>query len=320
MDVSVIIPTFNRQAFLRAAISSVRAQTLAPAEIVVVDDGSTDGTDQAISSLGSDIVYVRQQNAGPAAARNAGLEVARSTLVAFLDTDDRWMPQKLERQIPILRAAPEVALVSADTAIVDERGEAMVDSNFSVRGLKEFFEGLKGGPVPDAPSRLLTTNFINTSTVVARRDVLRACGGFDPRLRFGEDLELWLRVGARHAISCLPDVLEVRCEHARNVTKSVESMLRNYVTLAEILRSWASDRMPGWGFDPDRYVADAWTELGYWYFSQRRMTDARRALAASLRERFSRRAAAYGFAACMPPRLVDSARAAKQRLWGTGLA
>jgi hypothetical protein len=204
-----------------------------------------------------------------------------------------------------------VALVSADMAIEDEHGTTLIASNFAKRGLAGFFGALDGAPVPDAPRRLLQLNFINTSTVLARRDLLLALDGFDIRLRYGEDLELWLRIAARHEIACVPSVEEIRVEHSSNVTKSIEPMLKGYVEMANTIREWARDLMPQWGIDPDRYVAEALADLGYWYFSQGRHADARMAFDASLREAATRRAWLYGWLNRAPESLIRRARRIK---------
>ncbi len=310
-SVSVVIPTYNRAAFLGAAVASIRAQTCPCKEIVIVDDGSTDETAQAVAALGNGIRYVKQANAGPAAARNRGIREASGDLVAFLDTDDRWLPNKLALQTAMLQREPSVALVCADMAIEDDAGARSVDSNFTRRGLQAFFAGLDGRPVPDAPRLLLKVNFINTSTVLARRDVLLEMNGFDTRLRYGEDLELWLRIAARNEVACVPSVQEIRVEHAGNVTKSIEPMLLGYVRMAEVIREWARELMPKWGMSADRYVANCLADLGYWYFSQDQLREARRSFARSLREAPTVHALLYGVASAMPASLVDLARRAK---------
>ncbi len=312
--ISVVIPTYNRSRFLVWAIQSVREQTLPAAEIIVVDDGSTDDTERVVRELGDDIVYLKQANAGPGAARNRGIAHAGGYFVAFLDTDDIWLPAKLEQQLQLFQAHPELGLVCADMRIVDEAGAVLVDSNFRKRGLLPMFTELAGAPVPEATRKLFQINFINTSTVVIRRDVFDTVGLFNPGIRYGEDLELWLRIAARYPIACLPQVLEVRGEHAANVTKSQEPMLKSYVTLAEAVREWGRDVMMRAGVSPDRYVANCWSDLGYWYFSRQRHVDARWAFGRSLREAFTLRAAFYAGCSMLPPAVTGPLRSLKQRV------
>lgn len=308
LRVSAVIPTYNRAAFLPAAVASIRDQTYPCDEVVIVDDGSSDNTAEVVAALGDGIRYVRQANAGPAAARNRGIREATGELVAFLDTDDRWLPNKLQRQVEIFQREPDVALVSADMAIEDAAGKRIVESNFARRGLRALFTELDGRPVPDAPRRLLKVNFINTSTAVARRGVLLDLDGFDTRLRFGEDLELWLRIAARHPIACVPSVEEIRVEHESNVTRSVEPMLKGYVDLAQVIREWARGQMPLWGITADRYVAACLADLGYWYFSQNRRAEARQVLVRSLKESPSVRALAYLAGAALPQAVINVVR------------
>ncbi len=309
--VSVVIPTYNRARFIGAAVASIRAQTYPCHEIVIVDDGSSDDTAAVVAALGDGIRYIRQDNAGPSAARNRGIQEARGDLVAFLDTDDRWLPDKLMLQVQAMQRDPAIALVCADMAIEDGDGRRMVDSNFAKRGMLPMFERLAGAAIPDAPRLLLQINFVNTSTVLAQRELLQSLGGFDRRLRYGEDLELWLRIAARHAIACVPSVQEIRVEHDSNVTRSVEPMLKGYVDMARVIRAWAGDSMRAWGVHPDGYVAATLADLGYWYFSQQRQAEARRVMWQSWRTLPNRRAALYGVAASLPGTLVTLGRRLK---------
>lgn len=106
--VSCVVPVFNGAPFLVDAVASIEAQTWRPIEIIIVDDGSTDGTPDVIGAMGTRVRALRQENAGPAAARNAGLRMARGEFVAFLDSDDEWLPHKLGMQIARFEARPEL--------------------------------------------------------------------------------------------------------------------------------------------------------------------------------------------------------------------
>jgi len=198
-SVSCIIPTYNRRDWLVEAIASVRGQTAPVAEVVVVDDGSSDGTQETLDTLrgsaaDAPLVVLRQDNRGPAAARNAGLRIATGDLVAFLDDDDVWLPQKMARQLAVLMRDPGLALLGCATDTLS----------------------LPGGPrvFPVGERRLLFRNWFLTPGVVARRDVLVALGGFPEDMRVCEDYALWLRVAARHRCAFLNEVL-VECGHGK---------------------------------------------------------------------------------------------------------
>jgi len=316
-SISAVIPSFNRARFLPLAVSSVRTQSHRVDEIIVVDDGSTDDTEAVVRSLGNDIRYFRQRNAGPSAARNRGIKLARGHYIAFLDADDEWLPHSIERQLEVFRHAPGVGLVTADKAVVDESGRVTVESWFDEHGLLEFFRELAGKPVPHAVARLLETNFVNTSVIVLPKSVLLDVGGFDAEIRYGEDLELWARIAARYPVACVPEVLGLWRNHTGNVTKSVEPMLRDYVKVAEKLRGWGKEVLDAQGVSADRLVASAWASLGYWYFCEGRYHDARFAFMRSTQEKPSMRSFIYGVFCHLPPPVTQALRTVKQRLSGS---
>lgn len=187
--VSVLIPTYNCAGLLERAIRSVAAQTVAAScaiEVVVVDDGSGDDTAQRVGglqrSLPIPIRYLRQDNAGPAAARNRALEHAGGELVAFLDADDRWAPTKLEAQLPLF-ARDAVGLVYCDVAFVDAGGNPIADYGRRIR----IVEG-------DIVLPLFLDFFLLTSAVVMRRSLAEREHGFRSDLPVGEDYDFFLRV------------------------------------------------------------------------------------------------------------------------------
>jgi glycosyltransferase involved in cell wall biosynthesis len=314
--IDVVIPTYNAARYIGRAIASVRAQTLPVAGIVVVDDGSADDTGSIVKRSGSDIVLIEQANRGPAAARNTGIGASRGDYVAFLDADDEWFPITLERLSAAVQRYPEAALVTGDMAAADARGRVTAESWFERRGLAAVVAGWRGAPVPNAVAALLRKNFVSTSVALARREVLVSLAGFRADLRYGEDLELWARIAARHPIVCLPEVLGLRREHPDNTTKSVEPMLRDLVKMSEIIRAWGADLLREQGVDPDEMVACARTDLGYWYFSAGRLRDARRTLAAALRDHRSARALRYLLLSCLPAGAVNGLRRVKAAIDG----
>ncbi len=185
-DVSVIIPAYRAARTIGRALASVAAQSLKPMEAVLVDDGSDDGTAEIAIGLAAEMNGVRlkviqQNNMGPGAARNRALDEARCSWAAFLDADDEWMPEKLDRSMALL-AETGADLISHNLEICRDGDVGIIDCarhfQASTNPLVSYF--LRG--------------YIATSTVVARRDLLTRVGGFDAGLRSGQDYELWLRI------------------------------------------------------------------------------------------------------------------------------
>ncbi len=229
--ISVVVPACNAQDFLAAALSSVAAQR-GPFEIevVVVDDGSTDAT-AGVARRHAGVACLQQPNRGPAAARNAGIAATRGEFVAFLDADDLWPPGKLAAQLAVLQRHPQAALVFGDCRQFGAGGP-WPKTQFEADGLGAN-TWTTGDIVPDAYRRLLGENFITTGSVLVRRSVLAAVGGFAEDLRLVEDLELWLRIARAHAIAWCDTVCLLRRRHAANASRDAEAMALAYL---EVLR------------------------------------------------------------------------------------
>ena len=204
MDVSCIIPCYNAERFLGEAIESVIAQTLSPAEIIVIDDGSTDGSATVAARYADRVSYLRQENAGPAAARNRGIELTHGNFVAFLDADDLWHPEKLERQAAKFTARPELeACVTHLTAFWE----------VEVRHEQEALQG-------HARTRSSLPGYV-MQTMLARRSAFAKAGILNPALRCGEDTEWFIRARDEGVVlELMPDVLVFRRFHANNLTRS----------------------------------------------------------------------------------------------------
>jgi glycosyltransferase involved in cell wall biosynthesis len=211
-QVSVVVPTYNRGGFIRETIESVLMQTYADFEVIVVDDGSTDGTAEIISTIVDDrIHYHWQENSGlPARARNVALSAARGRYVAFLDSDDLWLPEKLESQIRCFAAHPDAGLVYCDAMYF---GQTASHGRSLIRGMLEgnIFDGL------------LVRNRIPALTAVVRRECLDSVGQFseEPALRSAEDYHLWLRIARRFPVYAVRAVLGRYRVHDRNLTAEV---------------------------------------------------------------------------------------------------
>lgn len=183
--ISVIIPAFNAAEYIGEALDSVFAQTTAPHEVIVINDGSrdTEELEQVLKRYPASLHYIKQENRGAAAARNAGLRAATGEFVAFLDGDDKWLPVFLEKQLKLLNRS-KADLVYADALLVGE--SPLADFTFMK------LQPSRGDVTAE---KLLTVEVaILTSTVLARKEPIFKVGLFDETLRRGHDFELWLRL------------------------------------------------------------------------------------------------------------------------------
>ena len=189
--VSVVIPLYNKKGYIGQTVESVLAQTYSNFEVIVVDDGSTDGSELELEPYKQDIQYIWQDNLGPSQARNRGIQAAKGDLVAFLDADDRWFPEKLAEQVRFLANHPSLVWCGCNYQVVHAA------SGNSHRAFE----------VPSGPPSVVFDDWfaanrerlmILTSGVVVRRDVLADVGGFDDQFPAGQDFDLWIRIACLH--------------------------------------------------------------------------------------------------------------------------
>ena len=239
--VSVIIPTYNSDKFIAQSVQSVLEQTYPPYEVIVIDDGSTDGTKDVLRQFSNSIKYFYQVNRGPASARNAGIKMARGEYISFQDADDLWTPNKLEVQVAFLERHQEIGLVFSDIEEFDEE-------NILVRSciIDKVYEPDSSSQVPlhDPFVKLLIKNFIPTNTVMVRSDCLKKVGLFDEGLRIVEDRDMWLRIAAHFRIARLPLVLCKRRKHSSNISKDQEIATFSLIRVLEKTLNMFPDLAP----------------------------------------------------------------------------
>ena len=198
--VSVVIPVFNGERFLREAVQSVLDQKYSPIEIIIVDDGSTDGTATVARSLGETVRYLRQENQGPAAARNRGIEHAQGSLIAFADADDLWPSKKLELQLPYLINDAAIEIVMG--RIQQVRLSKTVNGQTQA---EEFAEPAFS---------------VNLGSAVIRKSVFERVGLFDETMRYSEDVDWFMRAReAGAAIVTIDAVTLLYRQHEENMTR-----------------------------------------------------------------------------------------------------
>jgi glycosyltransferase involved in cell wall biosynthesis len=203
--VSVVIPTYNRGSVICRTIDNVLSQTYPSIELIIVDDGSTDDTQLRLRAYGDRIRVISQPNSGPAAARNRGIEAARGEFVALQDSDDLWVPTKLERQVALLKKVDKsVVCCVCDTLMrYTDRPEI---TDFQRAWV---FPGYQQGLWTN-PAEVLATRFVFfCQTAVIRRDILQRVGGFDETLKYQEDYELPLRLALEGPWTFINDQLTI---------------------------------------------------------------------------------------------------------------
>ena len=216
--VSCVVPVFNGERYLAESLDSILGQTYRPIEVIVVDDGSTDGTADVIAGYDGQVRSVWQSNAGPAAAINHGIRIATGDLVACLAADDLWHKEKLTRQVEQFEA--NGALDACVTHI----------QNFWVPEMKEEAERFKNHRIAEAMPGYLCV------TMLARAEVFRTVGLFDETLQHGNDLDWFMRAREKNiAIALLPDVLVHRRLHDGNRSRHLASNSRD--TILDILKA-----------------------------------------------------------------------------------
>ncbi|MCU0722688.1 MAG: glycosyltransferase [Planctomycetes bacterium] len=201
---SVVVPTFERRGFVVEAVRSVLAQTWRDLEAVVVDDGSTDGTAEAVAAIGDPRVrVVRKEHSGIAATRNRGIAEARGGFLAFLDSDDLWVPEKLEKQMALFRG---------DTGFVYARYRSVSDGR-TLRSKPV------GGPSGRIYHALLRRIFVQTSTAVVRREAAEAVGPFDESLAYADEYDFFLRLAERFPCGFVDEDLVIYRIHGGNESR-----------------------------------------------------------------------------------------------------
>lgn len=210
--VSIIIPTYNYEKFISAAIDSVLLQSHDDIEILVVDDGSTDSTRQIVSNYDSRIKYIYQDNKGPSSARNHGIELATGDFIGFLDADDVFLKNKLEHQLEYFSEHPSCGLTYSDYYCVDK--DLRIMESYRSKGFKDRKKALEG---------LVEKNYINTSTVLMKRKVIEKVGVFNEEYKYLEDLDYWLRIGLEHDFGYVNKFLVKTRSHGYNLRRSTST-------------------------------------------------------------------------------------------------
>ncbi len=279
-NVSVIIPAYNCARYLPSTIESVLKQTYRDLEIVVVDDGSTDGTEAVLQSFGSSVRYLKGCHKGPAAARNHGIQASGGDYVAFLDADDWWLPEKLQQQLAEFEKDEAVGMVFSDVQVHFDDGTEIA-SFLSSRPLAS------GGYVFD---QYIKSKFILTSTVIVRRSCLERVGLFDESMLSLEDCDLLLRLCYEYKVASVPSPLVHRRQRAGNLTSN-EDLGSQYSIRFHEKALGLPNLSPGRIREIQRQLSVAYLWRGVYCLSQGQMNECRRNLLLSLKNDWNNRGA-----------------------------
>ncbi|MBY3167864.1 glycosyltransferase family 2 protein [Rhizobium laguerreae] len=209
--VSVIIPTYNRARFIREAIESVFSQTYRDFELIVIDDGSTDETAKIVRALVDNrLNFIRQENRGRSAARNRAIALARGRYIAFLDSDDMYLPDKLAQQVDYMDSHPEDGMIYTSAMCIDGDGNPLNSQRYEAWADGEIYKQVA----------FFQPVTITLPTVMVRREVLNAVGGFDEAMDRFEDTDLWRRIAKHYRVGILVEATCILRTHGDNTLRS----------------------------------------------------------------------------------------------------
>lgn len=255
IQLSVIIPTYNRVDYLREAIESVLAQTFTDFELIVVDDGSTDGTRELAASYKGRVRYISQQNCGPSAARNNGIKNAVGRYIAFLDSDDIWLPEMLAKQVAMLSKDPAAGLTAT--------GYGLINTGHQLTGTII----MKEDELADARNGDLYKNFFATSSVMVKKLCFQTVGLFNENLHFAEDWDMWIRILQRYSFVYLPEALMHYRVHPDKISAtSLQENMNQWQTVIDLHTSSGKTlndlilkrKRTSW-----LYLNQSWSQSGY---------------------------------------------------------
>lgn len=220
-EISVIIPTYNSSRYVTQAVDSVLAQTFDDLEVIVIDDGSTDDTESVMSRYSSPVRYIKQTNGGVSRARNHGIEESRGRYVAFLDADDTWFPNKLEKQMEAIRSQPSYHVCYSAFLIVDSN-LAPIEVNRSKRQRTALEDLLMCGNVVGS-----------ICTVIYERSLFSKVGGFDPVLSQCADWDMWVRLAAETDFLYVDEPLVTYRQHETNMSRNAPLLEKDSLLVLE---------------------------------------------------------------------------------------
>lgn len=267
-QVSVIIPVYNQEKYIKECVDSVIDQDYANIEIILVDDGSTDKTPDILKGYGDEITYIRQENQGPAVAVNNGIKSAHGSLICWLGSDDLYLHSKVESQVNLLQKDQSLAVVYSDYIMIDSYGNEIKKVQVPY-------------PPPEKFARtLLIRNFINGSTVMMRKECLDKVGYYDESLRADPDGDMWFRT-LRHGYKFghIPEPLVKYRWHQSNISHNYDLMqeCKDKVRL-RVIQQFTAQELFGDIISANSSLSDSYEETAWHLFRDFNLKSAESAL------------------------------------------
>ncbi|GBC96930.1 Putative glycosyltransferase EpsE [bacterium HR16] len=275
--VSVVLTSYNHAVYLPQAIESALGQTLGDIEIVAIDDASTDGSPEILQRYADRIrVVLHETNRGTYATLNEGIALTGAPYIAILNSDDVWLPDKLQKQVAVMESDPRIGLVHTGFGVIDAQGNP-IEGN--PRGIR-----FHPNPQGDLLAELLTRNLFITSSVLFRRECIERCGRFEEHLFGMGDWDLWLRIAEHYSIGYVPEPLTLYRLHGQNTMYQSERMLADDLWIhEERIRKRIPDLLRHDSWRMRRAIGVALAALGVIYSRMERRDKAREAFLQSLR-------------------------------------
>jgi glycosyltransferase involved in cell wall biosynthesis len=322
---SVIVPTYNRSAMVQECVRLLQACGVPGLQILVVDDGSTDDTEEKVRALGDNVLYLRQRNQGPAAARNLGFQHSAGRYVAFVDSDDHWLPDVAAKIVGLLDRNPDVDAVFADAQFVWPdwltRTRKMPASWLEFAAGEELYRLPYHEPEPGFRvfeglpffRRMAERNPVFISAVIMRREAFDGAGRFDPELRGAADWELWLRMASRLTFGCWPEPLAAYLRHDGCMSDDSDHMKKEFWQALKRCRAKCTGLGPAEQDLLRRQERHALFGYAYDAYNRGKYREARVRFGTQLREcGFEARVTLLWALCALPPRLTEGLRKMKR--------
>ncbi|MGZ3853115.1 MAG: glycosyltransferase family 2 protein [Flavisolibacter sp.] len=271
--ISVIIPTFNRRTFIVEAVESVLAQEIDDLEIIVIDDGSTDGTNNALKPYLKAIRYIYQNNRGVSAARNRGIRESRGELLAFLDSDDLWSPEKLKAQIDKARSEDVLCFEGVEWFVDQEEDQVFLNQCESVMWPRCDTSGYVIDPILDVAEG----RYLHLGTLLCSKSTFLEVGFFDEGLCFGEDEDWFSRASLKKRFHYISKPLLKRRFHVNQTGSEREECLRSLITVFSNIKVRTEGIHPKAYAVANKRLADKWSHLANRLADQEQRLEATRA-------------------------------------------